>query len=140
MLKTLLRLWAVVVIAIKRLLAHHGLALATLIGLVVIIALVMSIPLYAEATYYRMLSEGLFSNTPQYRGLVVRPPVALLFRYSGSFTVPIQWENIAPLDTYFTVRPCPPHWRPTCTISSSTGWGPTRVWLMPATRSAAETL
>ena len=104
MLKILLRLWAVVVIAIKRLLAHHGLALATLMGLVVIIALVMSIPLYAEATYYRVLSEGLFSSTPQYRGMVIRPPVALLLRYSGSFTAPKEWEDIGPLDTYFDAQ------------------------------------
>lgn len=101
MLKTLLRLWAVVIIAVKRLLAHRGLALATLTGLVVVIALVMSIPLYTEAIYYRMLSEGLLSGTPRYRGQTIRPPVALLFRYQGSFAGPVQWETIGPLDRYF---------------------------------------
>lgn len=100
-LKTLLRLWASCVLAFKRLLAQRGLALAILLGLIVAIALVMSIPLYAEATYYRVLSEGLFSDTPQYRGLVIRPPIALVLRYSGSFTAPIQWEDIGPLDSYF---------------------------------------
>jgi putative ABC transport system permease protein len=104
MLKTLLRLWAVVAISIKRLLAQRGLALAILSGLVIAIALVMSIPLYAEATYYRVLSEGLFSDTPQYRGLVIRPPVALVLRYSGSFATPIQWEDIGPLDSYFEAQ------------------------------------
>ncbi|HQH39936.1 MAG TPA: FtsX-like permease family protein [Anaerolineae bacterium] len=103
-LKLLLRLWDSWTIALKRLLAQRGLALAILLGLVIVIALVMSIPLYAEATYYRMLSAGLFSATPQYRGLAVRPPVALLFRYSGSFTVPQQWEGISPLDTYFQAQ------------------------------------
>ena len=91
MLKLLLRLWAACMLAFKRLLAQRRLALAILLGLVVAIALVMSIPLYAEATYYRVLSEGLFSDTPQYRGLLIRPPVALLLRYSGSFTAPVQW-------------------------------------------------
>jgi putative ABC transport system permease protein len=103
-LKTLLRLWASSVLAFKRLLAQRGLALAILLGLVTAIALVMSIPLYAEATYYRVLSEGLFSDTPQYRGLVIRPPVALVLRYSGSFAAPIQWEDIGPLDTYFDAQ------------------------------------
>ncbi len=91
-------------LAFKRLLAQRGLALAVLLGLVIAIALVMSIPLYAEATYYRVLSEGLFSDTPQYRGLVIRPPVALVLRYSGSFATPIQWEDIGPLDTYFDAQ------------------------------------
>jgi len=92
------------VLAFKRLLAQRGLALAILLGLVVAIALVMSIPLYAEAIYYRVLSEGLFSDTPQYRGLVIRPPVALVLRYSGSLTAPIQWEDIGPLDSYFAAQ------------------------------------
>ncbi len=100
-LKPFLRLWSSCLIAFKRLLALRGLALAILLGLVVVIALVMSIPLYAEATYYRMLSEGLFSDTPRYRGQTIRPPVALLFRYSGSFTGPVQWEHVGPLDSYF---------------------------------------
>ncbi len=104
MLKTLLRLWASCMLAFKHLLAQRGLALAILLGLVIAIALVMSIPLYAEATYYRVLSEGLFSDTPQYRGLVIRPPVALVLRYSGSFATPIQWEDIGPLDTYFDAQ------------------------------------
>jgi len=102
MLKTLLRLWATGVIAGKRLLAQRGLALATLAGLVVAMALVMSIPLYAEAIYYRMLSAGLFSDAPRGRGEeALRPPVALLFRYTGSFTGPRQWSDIGPLDAYF---------------------------------------
>ncbi len=104
MLKTLLRLWAVGVVALKRLLALRGLALATLMGLVVAIALVMSIPLYAEAIYYRMLSEGLFSDTPRYRGAAIRPPVSLLFRYSSSFSGPRQWADIGSLDDYFAAQ------------------------------------
>lgn len=102
MLKQLLRIWNLITIAAKRLLAQRGLALATLLGLVIAIALVMSIPLYAEATYYRVLSEGLFSNRPRYRGQSIRPPVALLFRNIGSFTGPLQWPDIGPLDAYFT--------------------------------------
>ena len=89
-----LRTWAILIVAIKRTLAQRGLALATLLGLVVTIALVLSIPLYSEAVYYRVLSEGLFSDAPSYRGKVLRPPVALLFKYTGSFTGPVQWDSV----------------------------------------------
>ena len=51
---TVLRIWAIIIIAIKRTLAQRGLVLATLLGLVVAIALVLSIPLYSEAVYYRV--------------------------------------------------------------------------------------
>ena len=98
---TLLRVWSILTVAAKRLLAQRGLALATLLGLVAAVALTTSIPLYAEAVYYRVLSEGLFSETPRYRGEAVRPPVALLFRYVGSFSGPLQWEALQPLDAYF---------------------------------------
>ena len=83
---TLLRIWSILVVAAKRLLAQRGLALATLLGLVAAVALTTSIPLYTEAVYYRILSEGLFSDAPGFKGAAVRPPIALLFRYVGSFT------------------------------------------------------
>lgn len=98
---SLLRIWATLIVAIKRMTAQRGLFLATLLGLVAAISLVLSIPIYSEAVYYRMLSEGLFSDTPSFRGKVTRPPVALLFRYTGSFTGPTQWDNIQSLDNYF---------------------------------------
>jgi hypothetical protein len=96
-----LRAWSILIVAAKRLLAQRGLALATLLGLVAAVALITSIPLYSEAVYDRALSEGLFSDTPRYRGEAVRPPVTLLFRYAGSFTGPVQWETLQPLGAYF---------------------------------------
>ena len=95
------RTLAVFLIALRRVVAQRGLAIETLTGLVVTIALTISIPMYAEGVYYRVLSEGLFSDTPRYRGQVARPPVSLLFRYIGSFTGPRQWAEVAPLDDYF---------------------------------------
>ena len=84
----LLRFWSIFVVAAKRLLAQRGLALATLLGLVAAVALTTSIPLYAEAVYYRVLSEGLFTETTRHRDAALRPPAVLLFRYVGSFTGP----------------------------------------------------
>jgi len=97
----LMRATSTLKVAVKRLLAQPGLMLATLLGLVMVAALVMSIPMYAEGVYYRVLSEGLFSDAPSFRGKVVRPPVAVLYRYVGAFTGPLQWDDVAPLDRFF---------------------------------------
>ena len=99
---TFLRILAIFSIAIKRTLAQRGLMLATLLGLVVTIALVLSIPLYSEAVYYRVLSEGLFADAPTSRGKGQRPPVAFLFKHTGSFTGPVQWQQARPLDRYLS--------------------------------------
>ena len=55
----LLRAWAIFVVAAKRLFSQSWLALATVLGLVTSVALTMSIPLYADAVYYRVLREEL---------------------------------------------------------------------------------
>jgi putative ABC transport system permease protein len=98
---TLSRARSILIVAVKRLLAQRGLALATLLGLVAAVALTTSIPLYAEAVYYRVLSEGLFEETTRHQDAALRPPAVLLFRYVGSSTGPVQWESIQPLGTYF---------------------------------------
>ncbi|MCJ7550048.1 MAG: ABC transporter permease [Anaerolineae bacterium] len=92
---------AILRIAAKRVVAQRGLALATLIGLIIAIGLTISIPLYAESVYYNVLSEGFFSDAPRYQGDGLRPPVSLLFRYTGSFTGPKEWEDVVPLNIYF---------------------------------------
>ena len=96
-----LRTLAVLRVAWRRLVAERGLALATAAGLVVAIALILSIPMYAEGIYYRVLSEGLFSDTPSFRGKAIRPPVALLFRYVGSFKGPVELGAVIPLEGFF---------------------------------------
>jgi len=92
---------AILLIAARRVIAQRGLALATLVGLIVAIGLTISIPLYTESVTYRVLSEGLFSDAPRYRGDNPRPPVSLLFRYTGSFTGPKQWKDVVPVNAYF---------------------------------------
>ncbi|MBN1248511.1 MAG: ABC transporter permease [Anaerolineae bacterium] len=91
---------AILVIAAKRLIAQRGLALATLLGLVVVIGLIVSMPLYAESIYYRMLSQGLFSDRPGYMISSARPPVALLFRYNAQLAGPCELEHVVPVNAY----------------------------------------
>jgi len=96
----LLRSWAIVVVAAKRLLAQRWLALALLVGLITAIALVMSIPLYADAVYYRILQEELGSVNAG--STVQRPPFAYMFRYLGSTYGTKEWEEMGPLDAYMS--------------------------------------
>ncbi|MBX2998701.1 MAG: ABC transporter permease [Caldilineaceae bacterium] len=96
----LLRTWAIVVVAAKRLLAQRWLALATVAGLVAAVALVISIPLYADAVYYRILEQQLSAaNSSEY---VKRPPFVFMFRYIGAFHGALELEDISQVDTYLS--------------------------------------
>lgn len=96
----LMRSWAIVVVAVKRLLAQRWLALALILGLITAIALVMSIPLYADAVYYRILQEEL--GAVNAGSTVRRPPFAYMFRYLGSTYGTKELEEMGPLDAYLS--------------------------------------
>ncbi|MCD6289428.1 MAG: FtsX-like permease family protein [Anaerolineae bacterium] len=98
----LLRLWAIFVVAAKRLFSQRGLALATTLGLITAVALTMSVPLYADAVYYRILRKELSGKTPGEGGNVTRPPFAFMFRYLGAWHGPLQWEDIQKADQYLS--------------------------------------
>jgi putative ABC transport system permease protein len=98
--RVLLRTWAIVVVAAKRLLAQRWLALATVAGLIAAVALVISIPLYADAVYYRILEQQLSAaNSSDY---VKRPPFVFMFRYIGAFHGAVDLEEISQVDTYLS--------------------------------------
>ena len=97
----LLRTWATLQIAVRRIFAQRWLALATALGLVASIALIMSIPLYSDAVYYRILQENL-GQTDETTGDYSRPPFAIMWRYSGSLYGLKQWEDVKELDAYMT--------------------------------------
>jgi len=92
----LLRIWAVFVVAAKRLLSQRWLALATALGLITTVALTTGTPLYADAVYYRVLREELWERQRSH------PPFAFMFRYIGAWGGSEQWENVQPVDTYLT--------------------------------------
>jgi len=99
--KFVTRTLAIFGVAIRRLLSQRGLALATAVGLVASIALVMSVPLYTDAVYYRILQEELTQSTDDASALN-RPPFAFMFRYVGSLYGMKEWDDIVPVDTYLT--------------------------------------
>ncbi|MEX1018612.1 MAG: FtsX-like permease family protein, partial [Litorilinea sp.] len=96
----LYRTLAIVAVALRRLISQRGLAIATALGLVASAAIVMSIPLYTDAVYYRVLQQEL--ERPTVEGEMQRPPFAFMYRYVGSLYGLKQWEDIEQVDTYLT--------------------------------------
>jgi putative ABC transport system permease protein len=91
------RTWAIFVIVTKRLFSQRWLALMTALGLVTSVALTISIPLYADAIYYRVLREELAGDR-----FGSRPPFVFMFRYVGAWAGSVEWDDLQPLDTYMT--------------------------------------
>ena len=94
----LLRLWAIFLVAVKRLISQRGLALAVLLGLAAAVALVMSIPLYADAVYLRTFEGDLAAAGDG----IARPPYAFLVRYVGSWHGYQEWEDLVQVDEYLS--------------------------------------
>jgi len=84
-------------LAVRRLVAQAGLTFAALSGLVAAATLALSIPLYADAAYSRVLQRTL--SQP---GMRARPPFAFMFRYVGAWYDPLEWETFGPVDTYLS--------------------------------------
>ena len=91
-----LRSRAVVIVAIKRLLAQPLLSLATIVGLTVAVALVLTIPIYSESVAFRVLTERLTEGPDR----INRPPFSFLFSYIGSWNDPVNLEATHDLDQY----------------------------------------
>ncbi len=87
-------------VSARRLLSQRGLALATALGLVTAVAIVMSVPLYTDAVYYRILQKELTATDDN--TVFVRPPFAFMFRYVGSLYGNIELEDLNQADTFLT--------------------------------------
>ena len=91
-------LWAMGLVTVKRLLRHPSLTLATLTGLTTMVAVVMTIPLYAEAVNYNILLSELSEQTETTK----RPPFTYRYSYLGSLHGTLEWEAVQALDDYLT--------------------------------------
>ncbi len=84
-------------IAFQRLWSHRGLMLAITAGFTIAIALVVSIPVYAEAVGYRVLRDEFARNDAD------TSPLSFEFRYQYLATEgAISWDQVAQLDQYIT--------------------------------------
>lgn len=87
---------AVFTSALRRLWANAGLALCALIALLAVVALSVSIPVYAEAASLRLLKAELARQEQQNN----RSAFALLFSYLSSSSGPVDWSRVEPVDAY----------------------------------------
>lgn len=91
----LFRIRAIFTITLKRLWAQKGLTTVLVLGITAAVALIMTVPLYADAVYFRILQERIVSDNNQWR-----PPFAYLYDYIGTWHGPVQLEDVLPLDEY----------------------------------------
>lgn len=96
----LLRVWGILTTIPQRLIAQWGLVLAAIVGLVSSISLILSIPLYADAVYYRILQQDLAETGNE--ASIARPPFAFLFHYYGGWHGNKKWDEIQAVDDYLT--------------------------------------
>ena len=98
--RLIMRTWAVFIVAAKRLLAQRWLAFATALGLVMSVALALSIPLYADAVYYRVLRQEIWGtlNVDDSSDL----PLVLTFRFTGGMGASLEWEQVKPVDDFLS--------------------------------------
>jgi putative ABC transport system permease protein len=97
----LLRFGAIFIVALKRLFSQRRLALLTVLGLTAAVALTLSIPLYADAVYYKTLREALGTGQGQTEPSS-RPPFAFMFRYIGAWYGAAKWSDIQAVDSYLS--------------------------------------
>lgn len=71
--------------------------MAVAAGLTIAVALVVCIPLYANAVGYRLLVTELSQNA-------ARPPFSFLFRYLGDWHGPLEWDDVQRADAYLTTQ------------------------------------
>src|SRR5215208_151027 len=99
-----LQVWATAGIAFKRLLTQRFLALASIAGLMIASGFILSVPLYADATYFRLLREELLVGREL--DLLQKPvdyaPLSFVFEQKAAGKNSPQWKNVEGVDQYLT--------------------------------------
>lgn len=96
--KFLNRFWGVLGAIPYRMITQWELIVAAVLGLVASISLVLSIPLYADGVYYRILQENITGGPGS--EIKERPPFSFLFHYYGGWFGNLDWQDIEPVDYY----------------------------------------
>ncbi|HET9906036.1 MAG TPA: FtsX-like permease family protein [Anaerolineales bacterium] len=99
-----LQFWATAGIAFKRLLTQRFLSLASIAGLMIASGFILSVPLYADATYFRLLREELLAGRES--ELTQKPvdyaPLSFIFELKAAGRGSPQWKNVVDVDTYLS--------------------------------------
>ncbi len=94
----LLNILGLVKVAMQRQRSYFGLVLALLAGFIVAVALVVSIPLYADAVAYRILRSELRMDEDG----TTRPPFSYMFVRRATSIAPIPVDAYQQADAYFS--------------------------------------
>jgi putative ABC transport system permease protein len=96
--------WTTTGFALKRLLTQRLLSIAAIIGLMIASGFIFSIPLYADAIYFRLFREELFAGRESQ--LAYQPvdyaPLAFNFELKGVGQDSPQWEDAGEVDSYLS--------------------------------------
>jgi putative ABC transport system permease protein len=99
-----LQFWATAGIAFKRLLTQRFLSLASIAGLMIASGFILSVPLYADATYFRLLREELLVGREL--DLTQKPvdyaPLSFVFELKAAGRNSPQWKNVVEVDNYLS--------------------------------------
>jgi putative ABC transport system permease protein len=99
-----LQIWATAGIAFKRLLTQRFLSLASIAGLMIASGFILSVPLYADATYFRLLREELLAGREL--DLLQKPvdyaPLSFVFEQKAAGRNSPQWKNVEEVDQYLS--------------------------------------
>ena len=99
-----LQTWATARIAFKRLSTQRFLSLASIAGLMIASGFILSVPLYADATYFRLLREELLVGREL--DLIQKPvdfaPLAFVFEQKAAGRNSPQWKNAEEVDAYLS--------------------------------------
>lgn len=93
------RLLALFRLAFRRVWANRWLSAAELAGAVAVIGLALTIPMYADAVYHRIMSENLGTTGPAGTRL---PPFAFMFRYVFYLQAPTRLADLLPADRFIS--------------------------------------
>jgi putative ABC transport system permease protein len=83
-------------VALRRLLAERGLAIAAALGLTAAVGLIFCVPLYTDAVHFRVLRETLLGPEPRFQNT----PLTFRFRYVGARDGTLQYEDVQAIDQY----------------------------------------
>jgi putative ABC transport system permease protein len=96
--------WTTTRFAFKRLLTQPLLSLAAILGLMIASGFIFSIPLYADAIYFRSFREELFAGRANL--LATTPvdyaPLPFVFELQGVGRGNPQWEDVGKVDAYLS--------------------------------------
>jgi putative ABC transport system permease protein len=89
--QTLFGRFALLVVVLRRLMSNVALMLTVWVGVTIAVAIVVSIPVYAEAAGYRILLT--FLSDSQRERADTLSPLAMIYRYGGASTKPVNWDQ-----------------------------------------------